>query len=328
MTLMELMLVIVILGILMGVAVGGFASFDPGQRAARGLIANTLRQARNDAVAHRAPSRVIFDPTNQTVRTEGYAVAGTWRFETASLKGANEANGTPSGFADTFLSDEGFIGKALDLSYGGRGARVVFDIGSDPIFNVRRGFRMSAALRAASLSDSAIVNLGGVVTMAARTDGSVEFSVITRQTDELGRSRAGEQLQLRTTPGVLTPDRWVEVELSYDRRRLTATANGVPVAERVESRELWDLDGKLTVGGGRRAFVGRVDDLVLSVARAEDSIRLPSAASFAALKPFEVRFDEGGRLDPVVHPDPVEIELSFQDGSSESLRVLRMGTVE
>jgi len=67
---------------------------------------------------------------------------------------------------------------------------------------------------------------------------------------------------------------------------------------------------------------------VLSVARTSDVIRLPASAELAGKDPFEVRFDEGGRLDPIAHGGPVTVTLNYDDGTSESLEVLRVGTVE
>lgn len=327
-TIMELMVVMVIMGLVVGAGIGAFASFDPGSSAARGLVANALRQARNEAVAHRAPARVAFDPETGAMRSEGYRVVGTWRFEEGSIPGAGGVDGYPDGFPSTVLSDEGFIGKALDLDLGGRGAKVSFDLTEDPAFAVRRGFRLAMALRPAKVGDARIADLGGVVILDGRADGSIEVGVTTRRVDELGRSRAGERLVLRTRPGVLEPERWVQFEVRYDRQRLVALANGVPVAERGETRELWQLSSAFVLGGGRSRFAGRVDDVVLSTATTSSETKLPPTARFIAPRAFEVRFDEGGRLDPVIHAGPVEIGLEFDDGGTTLLEVLRMGTVE
>ena len=322
------MLVIVIMGIVSGVAIGAFASFDPGSSATRGVIANALRQARNDAIAHRATARVVIDPATRTVRTEGYVVCGTWRFESQDLRGPNDANGLANGFEGPFLTEDGYIGKALDLRRGGQGANAKFEIGSDPVFDVRRGFRLSFAVRPSALRDSELIDLGGVVTAKPRRDGSVEFGLTTRREDRLGRTSAGETIKLRTTPGVLVVDRWTMIELRYDRRRVVATANGVPVAERGENRELWKITNALTVGGGRGRFEGCVDDVVLATSRTSETLELPGTVEFAMEAPLEVRFDEGGRLDPIQHAGPVEIEWSLEGERTQTLRVLRVGTVE
>lgn len=316
-----------ILGIVMGVTLGTFASFDPGRRAARGLVTNALRQARNTAVAQRAPARVVFDPESGRAATEGYVIAGTWRFETPSLTGARDVNGYADGFPGEYLS-AGFVGKALDLDLGPRGSKVTIDLSDDPIFRLRRGFRLAFAIRPAALADARVIDLGKVVEGNARQDGSMEFKIATRRTDELGRSVPGETVTLRTGPAALDAGAWTQIEVIYDMQRMIVTANGVPVAERAETRELWDVSGALVLGGGRQRFRGRMDDLVLSVVTGEEDIQLPRSARFRAKGPFEVRFDESGGLDPVFHARPVGIELEYDDGTVETVTVRTLGTVE
>ena len=326
-TLVELLLVVTILGIVLGVALGTFASFDPGRRAARGLIANALRQARNTAISRGAPARVMFDPASGTARIEGFTVAGTWRFETESLDGARGLGGLADGFPNEFLS-EGFVGKALDLDLGPRGAKVRVDLSEDPIFALSRGLRLTFAIRPASLGDADVIDVGGVVEAATRRDGSVSFKVVTRRIDELGRPVQGEAITLRTPPGALVADKWTSIELRYDQRRLVAMVDGVPVAERDATRPLWEIGGALQFGGGRQRFAGRLDDVVLSVVQVADPVKLPKSVIFDAKTRFEVRFDEGGARDPVFHARPVEVPLLFEDGSRETVFVRTLGTVE
>ncbi|MEM8712284.1 MAG: hypothetical protein AAGG01_15140, partial [Planctomycetota bacterium] len=320
--------VMALLGTILGVGLGTFATFDPGRRAARGLVANALRQARNEAVAHRAPARVRIDPGTRSVTTQGTIVAGTWRFETTDLEGARGVSGFVRNFPGEFLSDDGFVGRALDLDLGERGAKAIFDLGDEPLFRVRKGFRLACALRPKRLARCQILDFGGVVIMDGHPDGSISFEVVTRQVDELGRATPGEKIIVRTTPGAVEAARWSQVEVRYDGRWLSALANGVPVAMRQESRDLWDVEGPLIIGGDRDVYDGRVDDLVIVAVREGETFVLPSSVAFDATEPFEVLFDEGGSLDPVAHARPVEIGLRFEDGTRDSLVVQTYGTVE
>ncbi|MEM9800515.1 MAG: prepilin-type N-terminal cleavage/methylation domain-containing protein [Planctomycetota bacterium] len=326
-TLVELLLVVTIIGIVAGIGLGMFASFDPARRAARGLVANALRQTRNTAIANGAPARVVVDPATGAVRPEAFVVAGTWRFETEALEGARGVDGIPNGFPGAYLSD-GFVGQALDLDLGPRGAHVAIDLSVDPIFQLTRGVRLGFAVRPESLGDADVVDVGGVVRAKVRRDGSVEFSAVTLRIDDLGRPVKGETIRVRTPPAVLEPARWTRVELRYDLRRLVALVEGVPVAERAETRELWTITSALKVGGGRQRFEGRVDDLVLSVVTRGEAVVLPKSAVFETVDPIEVRFDASGGLDPVVHARPVEIPILFDDGERATVRVRTLGTVE
>lgn len=327
-TLVELLLVMTLIGIVLGVGLGSFASFDPSRGAARGLVANALRQTRNTAIERGAPARVMIDRARQTLQTEAFTVAGTWRFEGPELDGARGIGGDAEGFTGQFLSEEGYVGKALDLDLGPRGAKVQIDLSSDPIFDVSEGFRLSAVLRPATLSDADVVDLGRVVRIKAGSDGAVSFELTTQREDGLGRPVKGETISLRSGAGVLEPEHWTKIELRYDRRRVVALADGVPVADRAETRPIWGLESGLVLGGGRQRFAGRVDDVILSVVSRGDEVVLPKSAEFMAGGPEEIRFDESGGLDPVFHAGPVDIDLLFDDGLKERVTVRALGTVD
>ncbi len=317
-----------LLGTILGIGLGTFASFDPGRRAARGLVANALRQARNEAIANRAPARVMFDPATRTVTSQGTAVAGTWRFESPKLEGAREINGLAQGFPGTMLTEDGFVGSALDLDLGERGCRVVIDLTEEPLFQLRRGFRLSCALRPKVLKASTVLDFGGVLSLESVPDGSIQFTVVTRRVDELGRAFPGESVVVKTAPGAIEAGRWSQVEVRYDGRWLSALSDGVPVAMREESRELWDVEKPLVIGGARSGYNGQIDDLVIVVSKEGEEFVLPNSVEFEIQEPFEVRFDEGGGLDPVAHARPMEIGLLFSDDTRDSLTVQMYGTVE
>ena len=327
-TLLELLLVMGLLGIILGIGLGTFASFDPGRRAARGLVANALRQARNEAIANRAPSRVMFHPETRTVTSEGTVVAGTWRFETPKLEGARGINGLAQGFPGTMLTEDGFVGQALDLDLGERGCRVIIDLSSEPLFQLRRGFRLSCALRPKVLEASTVIDLGGVLLLETVADGSIRFSVVTRRVDELGRSFPGEKVVVKTAAGAVEAGRWSQVEVRYDGSWLSALSDGVQVAIRQETRELWDIEKPLVIGGARSGYNGQIDDLVVVVSKEGEDFVLPSSVEFERKDPFDVSFDEGGGLDATAHARPVEVAMRFEDGTRESLTVQMYGTVE
>ena len=105
------MVSLLILGLVLGAGIGALTSFDPGSSAGRGVISNALRQARNDALAYGAPSRVTFDPEAGTLRSVGFRIAGTWRFERGSLDGSTPVSATVDGFAGPHATLDGFIGE-------------------------------------------------------------------------------------------------------------------------------------------------------------------------------------------------------------------------
>ena len=327
-TLLELILVMGIIGAVAGVGLGMFASFDPGRRAALGLVQNVLRQAQQTAVARRAPAVVRVDVKAGTFVAEALEVAGTWHFETPALEGARGVDGAPFDFPGEMLTADGFTGKALDLARGGRRGRVEVDLRVDPLLDPRKGFALDVALRPARLGAGQVVDLGKSVVLSARTDGGVDGRVLTRRLDELGRAVAGPAVTVRSGPGALRPGRWTRVTLAYDRRELVLLADGVPLASRGEDRELWDLTGPMVLGGGDSRWEGALDQLVLATVVADDAYALPPTVTFDERTPTLIRFLAGGSLDPAIHAGPVEFGLRFDDGGGDEVRINLFGTIE
>ena len=327
-TLFELLVSLLILGVVLGAGIGAISSFDPTSHAARGVVANALRQARNDALAFGAPSRVAFEPEARTMRSTGFRVAGTWRFERGSLDGAGGHPAATEGFDVELDTPDGFIGDARDLTLGGAVARVEFDPTSDPGFRLDDGFLFTIAARPELGSGAGrILSFGDALTLDVQANGARDARIRMRGADELGRVREGEPVRLLSKAGALTPGRWSVVGVGHDGAALRLTVNGVTLAERAETRPASRKQGALTLGGGRRSFQGALDDLVVSVVRADSDVPLPSGAEFVARAPFEVRFDVQGRLDPVFHGGPVDVELEYSDGRRATVRISTAGTV-
>lgn len=327
-TLIELIVVMGIIGILAGVGLGMFASFDPGRRTALGLVQNVLRQAHQTAVARRATALVRIDRARGTFAVEALEVAGTWHFENLSLEGARGIDALPFDFPGEFLAEDGFTGKALDFARGGRRPHVDIELSEDPLLDPRRGFALDVALRPRELDTARVVDVGGIVALTVRKDGGLDGRIVTRRLDELGRAVAGPPISVRSGPGALRPGRWTRVTLSYDRRELSLFADGVPLAARGEERELWNLSGPLVLGDPINAWRGALDQLVLSTVTADEEYALPPSVTFDPKTPNLVRFLAGGSLDPALHAGPVTIGLLFDDGAREDVLINPFGTIE
>ena len=327
-TLLELLLVIGIIGLLAGIGLGMFATFDPGRRAAVGLVQNVLRQAHQTAVARRAPELVRIDAASGTLVAEALEVAGTWHFETPDLAGGRGLAATSRGFPGEPLTSSGYTGRALDFEQGGRTAEVRIDLGADPLLDPRRGFSLDVALRPARLAAAKVVDLGGIVQLLVRADGGLDGRITTRRVDELGREVAGPPVTVRSAPGALRPGRWTRVTLGYDRRELALFADGVPLGVRAEERELWDPKGPLSLGNPGGGWAGALDQRVLATVRASEAFVLPQGVTFASDAPQIVRYLAGGSLDPALHAERVSLALVFDDGSRDLVVVNPFGTVE
>jgi hypothetical protein len=323
-TLLELILVMAILATVVGGGLGMFAALDMGRRQAAGLVKNVLRTAQNSALVRQAPARVRIDQTTGTVRAESLNVIGTWHFESNAARGAFDLHGTVDD-ACRFVHD-GWIGDAI--SFGGRrGALVRIPVQYDPAYDLTEGFAIDLALRREGDGSGRVLSLGSVVQLDAASDGSLSGSV-TPTVQQEGVAQRGGAIVVVSPPGVVAPERWTRVRLSYDRRHLVLTVDGLRVAEAEGSAPLAPVDEDLVLSDERRPFAGSVDALVISSLAADESADLPETVRFGANSPSVIVFDAGGGLDLQVHKEPVLVTLEFEDGTTETIGVGAFGTVE
>lgn len=325
MTLVELLVVMGLAALVMGFGVGALSSIDVGGRSAVAMAQSSLRSARNWSVARDAPSKVTIDHERGTIAAEGLAVIGTWHFEQDPPKGAFGLDGELVGGE---IVDDGFLGRAL--SFVGAAAEAGYEVAvqKDPAFTLTDGFVIEFVARPESTDGGRILRLGGAVEVEAVAGGALKVEFGALRVDEQGNHVAAGKAILNTEPGVLAPNRWNRVMISYDRDRLRAFVEGIQVGELEESAHVAALDGMMIVGGGRRAWEGAIDTLVISAVAVSDVVELPEGAVFTPETPSEIAFWPGGGLDRTVHREPVEVVVEFDDGVRVPVRVGLYGNVE
>lgn len=324
-TLLELLLVISLLALIMGVGAGLFTRIDMSDRVARPLVENALRSAHNWAIARGSAARVRLDPKTGSIDTQGLAVVGTWHFESLPARGAF---GLDSNGEGGVLIDDGFQGKAL--SFAGMGSRsgLTIPVMDDPAFDLAMGFVVRCAVRVQHGAGGSLLQIGGAAGLDVAADGSVSGWFTTALAEENAPVRKGGRITLSTEPGAVRGERWAQLELSYDRRQLAITVDGMKLVTRDEDSAVWRLEGPMVLSPGQVAFPGAMDALVVSAVAANETARLPQNYSFAPDVPAEIRFRAGGGLDRSFHDKPVVITLLHVDGRKETVRVQPYGTVE
>lgn len=324
-TLIELLLVMGLIALLLGIGVGAFARLDFGDRVASSLVENVLRSAHNWAVARDAPARVTIDRATRTIRSEGLQVIGTWHFETLPIEGAFGLSGAHFGGQ---LVDDGFQGRAISFLGEPSRSRVEFPVNTDPSFDLREGFAIGCAVRVGAGRSGAVLRAGESVSLDVAPDGSIHGWVVGQLTDELGQEQRGGRIPIASPPHVVTPGRWTQIELSYDRKKLRLFADAAPVAEVAETVPVWRLQGPLVLSPDPTPFPGAIDNLVVSAVVAQDETVLPMNTGFAANVPTEILFAAGGGLDRNVHSEPVRVTVESEDNAPKTLVVSLFGTVE
>lgn len=324
-TLIELLVVISLIALLLGIGVGAFARLDAGRRVAASLVEDVLRSAHNWAVAREAPARVRIDPAAGTIRAEGLAVVGTWRFETLPIEGAFGLDGANLGGQ---LVD-GFVGRAISFSGEPTRSRAELFVERDPAWDPRLGFSLRCALSRGAGGSGTVVDAGGAFGLEVASGGALRGWISSEAVEaETGATRRGPRSMVETAPGLLAPRRWTQVELRYDRRRLALLVDGVPVAEEDEEAPVWRLEGPLVISPDATPWDGALDELVVAMVAGADEARLPRGIAFAAGTPREIAFAAGGGLDRAVHQEPVRFALELEDGERRPIEVSLHGMVE
>jgi hypothetical protein len=322
MTLLELLMVMVLLGLLLGLGVGIFSSLDFGRRQALSLVQNVVRSARNSAVARAAPARVRIDRDAGTLSAEALDVAGTWHFEGERLAGAFGLDGRLAGAR---IVDDGYIGRAL--SFSSRADYAEVPVQDDPGFDLRGGFSIECALRLDGPQSGGVLDVGGVAGLAVGGGGVLRAWLVPEVVGSTGEPRGGGRIHVESPPGLLPAGAWRRVRFEYDRRLSRLYVDGVEVARTDEVAPVWRLEGPLRLGDPRGSFSGSIDALVVGVVAASESATLPDTVHFGPDAPGEILFDARGHLDREVHAQPLAFGLAFDDGSAETVRVGLYGTV-
>jgi prepilin-type N-terminal cleavage/methylation domain-containing protein len=326
MTLIELLMVMGLLALMLGVGVGVVASLDIGTYGASSLVRSSLRSANQWAMSRQAPARVRIDPATGMVAAEGLAVVGTWQFESVPPKGALGLDGELIGAE---LTEDGFVGKALSLAGAGRGGSYVVPVQTDPAFSFEGGFQVQLALRPEEPRRGRVLLLDRSVKVEVTQRFGLVVTVGTQRYDEESGREIGAGNAVLTTPDeVLALGQWSRVLISYDRSRLAVLVEGVEVASLAEEGSVLPVKAAMILGGGDRPWGGSVDSLVISAVGATEEVFLPLGVAFPADTPREVAFSAGGGLDRTVHDEPVLINVEYEDGRREELRVNMYGTVE
>jgi len=327
MTLIELLLVMGILAVMLGMGLGTFASLNPGERAAVGLVQNALRTAHNTAVARSAPARVSLDRASGTIVTTGVLMIGTWHFEDHQFRGVDGMDGVLVGWDDA-LVEKGYLGRALTFVGAPQGASWEAPVEGDPAYDIRQGFFVELSLRPDEHSSAQLLALGDAFIARVDSNGGVSATLHRRELDAMSVARRGGAVSVETGPGLLRAGRWTVLRFQYDRRAFRILADGVQVAVTYSDVPVWDIRSALVVGGGTRPLRGAVDELVIGAFSGEERAVLPGSVLLTADSPQVVEFVAGGALDPAVHSGPVTIGLEFADGRREDILIGIYGTVE
>ena len=324
-TLIEMLLVIALMALVLGIGIGMFSRLDLGDRVALALVQDALRSAHNFSVARSAPARVRIDAATGTIEAEGMLVIGTWHFEAHPPVGAFGLEGSAQG---GHLVEDGFQGRALSFEGEASRSRAEIPVQDDPAWNLREGFSVRCALRAAKDRGGAVLALGETLGLETKADGGVQAWFSPEVDSERGVVSRGGRIPIEAPASTLVPDRWSAVEVVYDRRFLRIVVDGACAAEVQETAPVSKVETALVLSPSSSPFPGAMDNLSVSAVAARATSVLPKGARFAQGTPAEILFAPGGGLDRSAHREPAKFALELEDGRRVPVVVNLFGTVE
>ncbi|MCA9319487.1 MAG: hypothetical protein KDB53_02070 [Planctomycetes bacterium] len=316
MSLMELLVVISIMTIIAGVAVGLIRKGDKALTldVNAKLVRSSLRLARNSAMESGVGAMVRIEPEDAIIASTVVERGGNWHFE-------DETGARNTRFSGGQFVDGGKLGRCLDLN----GAEI--DLGAYPWYEAVGGFAISLWISPAEAGDFTLVSRESSFSFKVTKDGALRAEI----------SVGGEQrdrIELQTRAGLVPVGAWTRVRLSYDRLEAQIEADGVLRARKVESRPLLpNAPSHLLLGSAQDGFKGRVDELRYDIASQEQTDQLSSGVDFDPASDLVVRFDPQGRLDDRFHGKAVEIRIESDrsgegdEANVETIRVELSGAI-
>lgn len=308
MTLLEIMVVIVIIGILMTIGVGVWLRFRKSsvEIEAYQRLAAACRRARVFALEEGAESSLVLAPDRRSFHAEGLRLVGLWHLEHSAGKRAAGFDAS-TGFAGRDLQfhggrrDVGYRGDGLRFSDGGR---ILLE---DAEFRFPAGGQVSFWLlpdrdSAAERLKQTLLARGKELSLVINIEGRLE-------------ARSGSAV-LITRDYRLAVRRWSRVTFAFSPEELTIAVDGA-----VRARAPGDLPSAKEDGlplvlcaaeDGQFPFDGVIDEIALRRMVREPEFRL--GARLLMDSPLDrVRFDAAGMLDRRWHNGPARIVLSAPD---------------
>lgn len=347
-TIAEMMVVCGILAILLGLSVGGLARV--GRSSVIGNTDRVLRaalvRARGSARDQSALCQVVIVPadyvrgTMPTIRLATTRDAGTFHFEelggTSLLGGYNNKAQLKGGS----IEDGGSVRRCV--TFGSEGTVVCDpDDGKDPT----RGFEISMDVRSNEVGKGGVIaSFGDSFSLELTDDGAVQGMIAV--------GLQGEEVVIKTPPGLVEPDVWTHVLFSYDRLEASIRVHNVLQASKKQTQLLLSPDPKrhrLKFGG---SFQGSIDEVIYRTVeedlvekldveliflveqkldpeeqKAREEMAEPGELSLVPLESTVViRFDKNGRLDRRLHEKNLRIGMELE-GERRELTINMSGVV-
>lgn len=339
-TLMELIVVIVILGIILGFAVYIFQSSAKNLSvpAAQTQVKSMIKFARDASRLNNSPSWVVIDTKQRSCALLVKEIVGQWHLEAKNGRKVAGAFGRDADLKGPVAVVPGKIGNAVQLT--NRSSIVCPEV---PIYHPKQGFAIEFWMyRDHSDARQMLATVGRMIRIELRkTSYYVRPCTWCGKTIESDAKKCPlcgrdpikvnpvqrEGMLLSAKVGTLevhnldplAPYHWYKVEFLYAAGEARLYLNDVLVGADTGTVD-WSQSAPLVFGSGANGYQGVVDELTLSLIVPREVYALAQGVQFEFDQAVRlskagecvVHFDKEGRLDSSKHSGPVTFKIKSQ----------------
>lgn len=323
-TLIELLLVMSLLGLLLGAGVGLLAGMDLESDTAPERVRAALSAMQGAALAEELPAHARLSVDRRSLAIDLPRARRSWHFEAAgeglALSGAK-------------LTEDGFLGRALDLQAAPLDGRAELDLSGRAELGNASGFALRFQLRLSGEEGGEIATCGEGLSLRLDSEGRLVAMLAARRVGEASAAAAGAgSWTLQSEPGLLERGRWQRLTLLADGRQLELWLDGVRAASLAleldsAAARLQLPEGSLRLGGRPRPFPGQIDELTLYAYEPADPLDLPQRVDWPADGPAQLSFGPDGILEQA-RARPLVLALRLPGGLERPLVLTSRGVAD
>lgn len=307
---MELLLVMVVVGVVMGIGVSGFDRLDPGFQGLQSTVETFVESSRDRARTSGHPVVVEVVPGKDE---EGD------RFRRLIFRRAMEASFEPRfrgregvvAVGDAVLDAVGRFGTCIDLE--GSGSVAVEGRGNP---DLSLGFSLDLDLKPSSSDSGQLLRWEGLLDIRILKGGG---GMVFLRAGE-GGAELFQDVTMDLPAGSLMPGRWQHLKLVAADGFAELSLDG-RLIKRIEIPPVLGSPRSAAVfGADTKGWAGRVDEFTVWARVAEKGPELPLEVDLGIGAP-RIYFDRHGTLDSTVHAEGVPVRLSSFDDEIASFLV-------
>lgn len=309
---MELLLVMVVIGVVMGIGLSGFDRMDPGYQGLQSTVQTFLESSRDRARTSGHPVVVEVVPGNEE---EGD------RFQRRIFRRALEASFEPRfrsregihAAGDAALDAPGRFGTGIDLEGAGS---VSVDGRGNPDLSL--GFSLDLDLMAHGGDSGQLLRWEGLLDIRAMKGGG---AMVFLRAGE-GGSELFQDVTMDIPGGSLVAGKWQHLKLVAAEGIATLHLDGKLLARVEIPPVLGSPMSGAVFGADSKGWAGRIDEFTVWARIAENGPQLPVDVDLGLGAP-RIHLDRHGTLDAAHHAEGVAVRLSSFDDEIASFVVGR-----